>query len=34
MRHDFFDIYDEYRLINASVNFSYLYEEWKRRNNI
>ena len=30
----FFDIYDEYRLINVSVNFSYLYEEWKRRNNI
>ena len=34
MRHDFFDIYDEYRLSNASVNFSVLYEEWKRRNNI
>ena len=34
MRHDFFDIYDEYRLINVSVNFSHLYEEWKRRNNI
>ena len=34
MRHDFFDIYDEYRLTNVSVNFSYLYEEWKRRNNI
>ena len=34
MRHDFFDIYDEYRLTNVSVNFSYLYEEWKQRNNI
>ena len=34
MRHDFFDIYDEYRLTNVSVNFSYLYEEWKRRNSI
>ena len=34
MPHDFFDIYDEYRQSNVSVNFSTLYEEWKQRNHI
>ena len=34
MPHDFFEIYDEFQQQNVSVNFSFIYEEWKRRNHI
>ena len=34
MPYDFFDLYDEHRQLDVSVNFSFIYEEWKRRNHI
>ena len=32
--HSFEDIYFEYRQLNVTVNFSFIYEEWKLRNHI
>ena len=32
--HSFEDIYFEYRRLNVTVNFSFIYEEWKLRNHI
>ena len=32
--HSFEDIYFEYRQLNITVNFSFIYEEWKLRNHI
>ena len=34
MPHDFFEIYDEFQQQDVSVNFSSIYEEWKRRTHI